>query len=316
MEKVLQELQGVIAFRDKAFAEDNPDQPVAKVLALGLTTRRNLCLHPQVSKTDSRDEADAACRSLTASWVRSSAMEVDGGAPSAQNERLCRYYEGYMREGVDSIIPAGIYTLEDLMQFGQEKKWCPYYTARHCLSFANVIVYNYQYLLDPKIAGLISKSLARESIVVFDEAHNIDTVCIDALSVNIREVTLRKSLGNIAKLRQSVQNAKDSGRARLQREYTRLLDGLSTGGVLPRLPAADMPVANPVIPEAFWRSMYPEASVRRSISFSFFDGLFSIFASGKCGGANRSRNSLPVFFMKCLPNCKPISDRFAFAASG
>ncbi len=47
-------------------------------------------------------------------------------------------------------------------------------------------MYNYQYLLDPKISDLISKSLASESIMVFDEVRNTDSVCIDALSVNIR----------------------------------------------------------------------------------------------------------------------------------
>jgi Rad3-related DNA helicase len=38
---------------------------------------------------------------------------------------------------------------------------------------ANVIVYSYHYLLDPKIAELVSKELSRSSVVVFDEAHNI-----------------------------------------------------------------------------------------------------------------------------------------------
>lgn len=265
MEKVLEELQGVVAYRDKAFAEDNPEilGGAPKMRALGLTTRRNLCLKPEVAQTDSREEADAACRSLTASWVRSSA--IDGGSSNA----LCEYYEGHIQEGSESIIPAGIYTLDDLMQFGREKKWCAYYTARHSLSHANVIVYNYQYLLDPKIAGLISKSLAKESIVVFDEAHNIDTVCIDALSVNIREVTLRKGLGNILRLRQFVKGARDADRQRLQTEYTRLLDGLSTGGVLPQLSPGDMPLANPVIPEDILRDSVP-GSIRKAEHFITF----------------------------------------------
>ena len=38
---------------------------------------------------------------------------------------------------------------------------------------ANVVVYSYYYLLDPKIADLVSKELAKNSVVVFDEAHNI-----------------------------------------------------------------------------------------------------------------------------------------------
>lgn len=36
-----------------------------------------------------------------------------------------------------------------------------------------MVVYSYHYLLDPKIADLVSKELARKAVVVFDEAHNI-----------------------------------------------------------------------------------------------------------------------------------------------
>lgn len=38
---------------------------------------------------------------------------------------------------------------------------------------ANVVVFNYSYLLDPKIAGLVSKKFSKKAVVVFDEAHNI-----------------------------------------------------------------------------------------------------------------------------------------------
>ena len=38
---------------------------------------------------------------------------------------------------------------------------------------ANVVVYSYHYLLDPKIADLVSKELSKSSVVIFDEAHNI-----------------------------------------------------------------------------------------------------------------------------------------------
>ena len=37
--------------------------------------------------------------------------------------------------------------------------------------------FSYHYLLDPKIADVVSKELARNSVVVFDEAHNIDNIC-------------------------------------------------------------------------------------------------------------------------------------------
>lgn len=38
---------------------------------------------------------------------------------------------------------------------------------------ADVVIYSYYYLLDPKIADIVSKELSRKSVVIFDEAHNI-----------------------------------------------------------------------------------------------------------------------------------------------
>lgn len=67
---------------------------------------------------------------------------------------------------------------------------CPYFLARRFLLQANVIVYNYAYLLDPKIANLVSSELQKDCIVVFDECHNIDNACIEALSMNLNRKTL------------------------------------------------------------------------------------------------------------------------------
>jgi Rad3-related DNA helicase len=50
---------------------------------------------------------------------------------------------------------------------------CQYQFNNVKLRQANVIIYNYHYLLDPKVAEMISRDLSKDSIVVFDEAHNI-----------------------------------------------------------------------------------------------------------------------------------------------
>lgn len=94
--------------------------------------------------------------------------------------------------------------LQDLRAYGKEKGWCPYFLARHMVQLANVVVYSYQYLLDPKVAGIISKEMQKESVVVFDEAHNIDNVCIEALSVSVRRQTLDGASRNISRIEQEI----------------------------------------------------------------------------------------------------------------
>jgi DNA excision repair protein ERCC-2 len=40
--------------------------------------------------------------------------------------------------------------MHDLRVWGRKHSWCPYFLARHMIAFANVVVYNYQYMIDPK----------------------------------------------------------------------------------------------------------------------------------------------------------------------
>ena len=94
------------------------------------------------------------------------------------------------------------------------------------IQHATVIIYSYHYLLDPKIAEIVSRGLPKESVVVFDEAHNIgecavvgrgegekgtcarlllmspapDNVCIESMSVNISRRTLDRCSDNIGAL--------------------------------------------------------------------------------------------------------------------
>jgi len=62
---------------------------------------------------------------------------------------------------------------------------CPYFLARDFLLSANVIVFNYSYMIDPKIANIVSAELQSDSIIIFDECHNIDNVCIESMSMNL-----------------------------------------------------------------------------------------------------------------------------------
>jgi len=46
--------------------------------------------------------------------------------------------------------------------------------------------------------------MQKESVVVFDEAHNIDNVCIEALSVSVRRQTVDGARRNINRMRQEI----------------------------------------------------------------------------------------------------------------
>jgi DNA excision repair protein ERCC-2 len=122
--------------------------------------------------------------------------------------------------------------LAELKKWGKSKGWCPYFLTRQAINHANILVFNYQYMLDPKVAKMVSKELESESIIVFDEAHNIDSVCIEALSVNINERALEQATRSLGRLSSEVSRIKKTDNQRLQQEYQNLVAGLIDQGLL------------------------------------------------------------------------------------
>jgi DNA excision repair protein ERCC-2 len=261
MEKVLAELRVLQAYREKHVGK------ASEIMALGLSSRKNMCIHPRVADEGSRESVDARCRRLTASWVREKHMDCVSREEETSTE-LCQFFEDYEKEGPDAVLPPGVYTLADLREFGRKKGWCPYFLARHMIGVANVVVYNYQYLLDPKVSSLVSRELEKECVVVFDEAHNIDNVCIEALSVNLRQQTLDAAGRNITSLSGKIERAKQTDARRLREEYARLVDGLAQQGVLHRGGGEDA-LQNPVIPDDILREAVP-GNIRRAEHFVAF----------------------------------------------
>ena len=95
MTKCMEEIKRVIAYRTKMLGPEG-----GKVLALCLSSRRNMCIHPKVLEEGDRDTVDTLCRNMTASWVRA---KVQGSAGStgagAGGLELCDFYENYSRDG-------------------------------------------------------------------------------------------------------------------------------------------------------------------------------------------------------------------------
>ena len=65
---------------------------------------------------------------------------------------------------------------------------------------ADIIVLNYLYLIDPQISSTFLKNLSKDTIVVFDEAHNIDDVCIEAYTLKVNNIVLGNAGRNLKQI--------------------------------------------------------------------------------------------------------------------
>ena len=98
---------------------------------------------------------------------------------------------------------------------------------------------------------MVSKELEAETIVVFDEAHNIDSVCIEALSVTINDRGLEQATRSLGRLSSEVSRLKATDSQRLQAEYQNLVNGLIDQGLLDS-PANDVGMASVSRPASFY----------------------------------------------------------------
>ncbi|EAL73159.1 transcription factor IIH component [Dictyostelium discoideum AX4] len=245
IEQATEEARRVLQYRNSEMGEESP-----KTLCMSMSSRRNLCIQPRVSEERDGKVVDALCRELTSSWNRES--------PTSEK---CKFFENFESNGKE-ILLEGVYSLEDLKEYGLKHQMCPYFLSRHMLNFANIVIFSYQYLLDPKIASLISSSFPSNSIVVFDEAHNIDNVCINALSINIDNKLLDTSSKNIAKINKQIEDIKKVDEKRLKDEYQRLVNGLARSGST----RADETTSDPVLPNDVIQEAVP-GNIRKAEHF-------------------------------------------------
>uniref|UniRef100_A0A674D620 General transcription and DNA repair factor IIH helicase subunit XPD n=1 Tax=Salmo trutta TaxID=8032 RepID=A0A674D620_SALTR len=202
-------------------------------------------------------------------------------------------------------LPAGVYNLDDMKEFGRRKGWCPYYLARYSVLHANIIVYSYHYLLDPKIADLVSKNLSKKLVVVFDDTHNIDNVCIDSMSVNITRRTLDRSQANVETLQNTILKIKETDAAKLKEEYRRLVEGLKEANVARE---TDIYMSNPVLPDEILQEAVP-GSIRTAEHFVGFMKCFLEYLKSRLRIHHVVQESSPQFlkdiFEKVCIDCKP-----------
>lgn len=141
-----------------------------KMAVLG--SRDQLCIHDKVSKlkTASLNHAcQVAVSRHTCQFKNNLESMIDGGSAFvASNE---------------------VTDIEDLVKMGRRRVVCPYYYSRDSSATADIVFMPYNYLLDGAIRKTIKINL-QNSIVIFDEAHNLEQVASDAASCSFSSADL------------------------------------------------------------------------------------------------------------------------------
>ncbi|XP_007462334.1 PREDICTED: regulator of telomere elongation helicase 1 [Lipotes vexillifer] len=134
-----------------------------RVCVLG--SREQLCVHPEVKKQESNHMQVHLCRKKVAS-------------------RSCHFYNNVEEKSLEPELASRVLDIEDLVSSGTRHRVCPYYLSRNLKQQADIIFMPYNYLLDAKSRRAYGIDL-KGTVVVFDEAHNVEKMCEEAASFDL-----------------------------------------------------------------------------------------------------------------------------------
>lgn len=149
-------------------------------------SREQMCIHPNVSQEANQANKIHMCRALvqTRSCYLQNRVERMACSPEL-NEK--------------SVVD-----IEDIVGLGQKHKFCPYYMSKELQKHADIIFLPYNYLLDPK-ARRSQKLDLKNCIVILDEAHNVERMCEDSASFQIRNTDITLCIEEVTTVMKKVE---------------------------------------------------------------------------------------------------------------
>ncbi|XP_052182750.1 regulator of telomere elongation helicase 1 homolog isoform X2 [Diospyros lotus] len=137
-----------------------------KMVVLG--SREQLCIHEGVSLLHGKAQTNA-CHSLR----------------KKLKKQFCRHFSHvteFMKENPD--LGDEPIDIEDLVNIGKSCGPCPYYVSKELQKVADILFAPYNYLIDRGYRKYLSIRWDN-SILIFDEAHNLESLCADAASFDL-----------------------------------------------------------------------------------------------------------------------------------
>lgn len=143
-----------------------------------LGSRDQLCIHPEVMREQGNANKTQMCKLRVTTKTCSFQSRVES-----------------KKDHPDFRGPT-VMDIEDLIKVGQKLKMCPYYASKELVSDADITFMPYNYLLDPK-ARKANKVQLNNTIVILDEAHNIEKICEESASVQIRSSDVAMAIDDL-----------------------------------------------------------------------------------------------------------------------
>ncbi|XP_055531532.1 regulator of telomere elongation helicase 1 homolog [Wyeomyia smithii] len=149
--------------------------------AIILGSRDQLCIHPDISKEQDNSSKTNLCKAKIQS-------------------RSCSFYNRVENcKDRPDVVGCPILDIEDLIKTGTKAKACPFYLSKELTDKADIIFMPYNYLLDPKARKANNLQLSN-TIIILDEAHNVEKMCEESSSTQIKSSDIALCIDDITSI--------------------------------------------------------------------------------------------------------------------
>nr|XP_029707927.1 regulator of telomere elongation helicase 1 homolog [Aedes albopictus] len=146
-----------------------------------LGSRDQLCIHPEVSK----EEGNAVKTNLCKAKIQS---------------RTCSFYSRVEScKERPEVVTTVIMDIEDLVKVGTKVRACPFFLSKELIESADILFMPYNYLLDPK-ARKANNLVLSNTIIILDEAHNVEKMCEESASMHISSTDIALCIDDITSI--------------------------------------------------------------------------------------------------------------------
>lgn len=154
-------------------------------LSQAINELKNTIYKPKICVLGSRDQL----------CINHDVMKLEGSAAKVYackakiSSRSCRFFNNLEANKSNTNFKKEILDIEDLGKLGSEHGVCPYFMSKEMKTNADLIFMPYNYVLDFKSRQAHSIDLSN-TIVLLDEAHNVEKICEDSASFELRAFDL------------------------------------------------------------------------------------------------------------------------------
>ena len=117
----------------------------------------------------------------------------------AKKKGECKYYRIKENKGKGWNAYDGL-TVDELKVKAKMYRFCPYFFEKDKSKYADIVFLPYNYIFDMKILARTKLKL-NNSILIIDEAHNLQDICCDSASVDINTNVLEEIISDLKSLK-------------------------------------------------------------------------------------------------------------------